>query len=127
MQLVPVAARLMKRRKHQFVSLPVHHVDMVLGVNGYVLVRPCTTQPAAPTDGGAEPAAHARETETSASPAERHTAVARAAAAVSVLSALSMLITVEAVGAVIAAADAKGVHTRNMLDPKFLELAQKSL
>ena len=122
-----VAARLMKRRKHQFVSLPAHHVDMVLGVNGYVLVRPCSTaQPAAATDQGREPAPPSSATETSASPAERHTAVARAAAAVNVLSELSMLITVEAVGVIIAAADAKGVQTRNMLDAQFLELARKA-
>lgn len=123
-QLVPVAARLMKRRKQQFVSMPAHHVDMVLGVNGYLLVRPCSAeQPAAPGESGT--AADQQGSAASASPAEQHAAVARAAAAVNALAALSRLITVEGVAAVVEAADENGVQTRDMLDAPFLERLQK--
>lgn len=112
----------MKRRKQQFVSLPAHHVDMVLAVNGYVLVRPCSAdQPAAAGEGGAGAAQRGSGAGDGASPAERHAAVARAAAGVNVLAALSRLITVEAVAAVIQAADEHAVQTRNMLDAPFLE------
>ena len=84
-QLVKVPAGLLRRRKQQLVKAEELHVNMTLGLNGYILVSPDSS---------------ALQSSVSRSQPEQHRDVALAAAAVRVLAALGASVDVGAVSAV---------------------------
>ena len=111
-QLVRAPAGLLRRRKQQLVRAEELHVNITLGLNGYIFVSPDSS---------------AAQSSVSRSPPEQHRDVARAAAAVRVLAALGASVDVNAVSSMSRTAADAQLEPDRMLQTASLRTFKESL
>ena len=111
-QLVKVPAGLLRRRKQQLVRAEELHVNLTLGLNGYIFVSPDSS---------------ALQPSVSRSQPVQHHDVARAAAAVRVLAALGASVDVSAVSAVSRTAADAQLEPDRMLRTASLRMFRASV